>query len=146
MFWTNNMKILDWIEDQIDKRTPIVEVTKTSNCISSQERFLHLKNELVLVPQLSLRSSSKSSFILKFSGRTCGELSQWKVAFGKTAEPKMYMSMKSKFKCTLLEIGNIEVKSYEHFAGLKKEIKAFQEVLADRLKSLLIIIEDKLQT
>lgn len=135
------MNVLYWIEDQIDKITPKVEVTGRSKTKFTKETFNSLMNRIISELRLILRSSSDSVYILCFSGKTCGELSQAKVIFGKEAKPDMYKNMKSKYKCVLTDDGAIEVTSFEHMAGLKKERIAFKEILAMRLDLLLRLID-----
>ncbi len=137
------MNILNWIEDQVNKIVPKVEVTGRSEKKFTKETYKSLMNELITELQLKLRSSSGTVYHLCFSGKTIGELSQVKVLLAKKANPEMYKSMKSRYKCILTDDGTIEVTSFEHMAGFKKERIAFKKNLARRLNLFLGLINEK---
>jgi len=135
------MNFIYWIEDQIDKITPKVEVTGWSKTKFTKETFNFLINRIISELQLTIISNSDFVYILRFSGKTFGELSQAKVFFGKEAKIDMYKNMKSRYKCFLTNDGAIEITSFEHMVGLKKERIAFKEILAMRLELLMSIID-----
>lgn len=134
------MNLFYWIEDQLDKLTPKVEVHCKSKLKFASDTFdIQMKKVSSELP-LKLRSKSSNIFTFNFSGRTAGTLSQAKVFFGKEPKPEMYKNMKSKLKCTLTDDGTIEVLSYEHMAGLGNEREVFKEILTTRLNLLLTIL------
>ena len=136
------MNILYWFEDQIDKITPKIEATGQSKKKFTKEAYHSLMNKIMPELGLNLRSNSDSIYLLCFNGRTFGELSQAKVLLGKEAKPDMYKNMKSRYKCILTDDGAIEVTSFEHMLGFKKERIAFKENLAMRLDMLLKLIDN----
>lgn len=135
------MQIIHWIEDQLDRITPLTEVTAVSQCTFSPESFVILINELISQLQLSQRSVDENEYILNYPGRSAGTLEQAKILIGKPAKPKMYECMKSKLRCKLLCTGAAKISSFEHMAGFKQERTAFKTVLEERLDLVLTTIE-----
>ena len=127
------MKFFHWIEDQLDKITPKVEVSGRSKNAFTKESFASLMNQIESEFQLVKRSESDSVRIFCFTGNTLGNLSQVKAIFAREANSEMYGNMKSRYRFVMSDDGGIDITSYEHMAGLKKERRAFESILSNRL-------------
>ena len=136
------MKLLHWLEDQLDKKTPKIEFSGYSMKSFSPEEFHTLMNQVIQGLELNLRSRSDSEYILVHTGTTFGQFSPKEVVQRKDFVGNAAKRMKSKIKCSLTEDGQIEILSYEHILGTPKELRSFKESLSERMEQLIEFINN----
>ena len=123
------------LEALLDSIIPAVETEAEVECNLSTGRFSELLSTLATQNGLPVRSAQSGDYVLEVPGSTIGGPWQLKTLFGK-AEALHYDNAKSRLRCFQTESGVIKVVSYEHLVGLKKEKKAFRDVLNWRLSTV----------
>ena len=132
--------MLQKIEALLDSIVPAVETEAELECNLSTERFSDLINTLATENGFPVRSAQSGDYVLEVPGSTIGGPVRLKNLFGK-AEARHYDNTKSRLRCFQTESGVIKVVSYEHLVGLKKEEKAFRDVLNWRLNTVVRDLE-----
>ena len=135
------MKFLAWLEDQIDKITPVVKVVTHSKKRFTQDSFQEIMANILVEPELTLRTNTDYKYVINFSGKVCRLIIIKNEKERDEADFKRLNGLKSKFKCTLQHSGIVEIVAYEHLLSTKTDQRMFQDILSSRLQSLLSVIE-----